>query len=89
MKEEYLDELVLRELKEKLKRVLDTEELKLKRAGGGKAAEVDGVHALESALESAKKAKQLKDTRLRYMCVCPERMSARSQVNLLRTRWSS
>jgi len=59
MKEEYLDELVLRELKAKLKRVLDAEELKLKRAGGGKAAAVEEVHALESALGSVKKAKQI------------------------------
>jgi hypothetical protein len=59
MKEEYLDDLVLRELKAKLRRVLDAEELKLKKAGRGKAAAVDGVHALESTLESAKKAKQM------------------------------
>ena len=33
MKEAYLDDLVLRELKAKLKRVLDAEELKLNRSG--------------------------------------------------------
>ena len=59
MKEEYLDDLVLRELKEKLKRVLDTEELKLNQAGSDKAAEVDGINSMESALGSVKKAKQM------------------------------
>lgn len=59
MKEELLDDLVLRELKAKLRRVLEAEELKLKRAGGGKAVAIDGINSLESALESAKKAKQM------------------------------
>ena len=59
MKEGLLDDLVLRELKAKLQRVLDAEELKLKKSGGSKTAAVDGVCALESALESTKKAKQM------------------------------
>lgn len=57
-KESYLDDLVLRELKEKLLRVMKAEELKLK-SGGKKASEADRLHSLESALESAKKAKQV------------------------------
>ena len=48
MKEEYLDDLVLRELKAKLKRVLDTEELKLNRSDGGKAAVIDEINSLET-----------------------------------------
>ena len=59
MKEGYLDDLVLRELKAKLRRVLDTEELKLDYFGGGKAAVVDEINSLESVLGSIKKAKQI------------------------------
>lgn len=57
-KESYLDELVLRELKGKLERVMTAEELKLK-GGGKKSAEADRIHSLEKALQSAKKAKQV------------------------------
>lgn len=55
-RESYLDDLVLRELKAKLLRVMRAEELKLN--AGGKAKEADRIQALEGALESAKKAKQ-------------------------------
>ena len=55
-KESYLDDLVLRELKAKLQRVMKEEKLKLK-ASSGKAKDADTLHALEGALESAKKAK--------------------------------
>lgn len=57
-KESYLDEIVLRDLKAKLQRVMDAEELKLD-VNGDKAAGVDLLHSLRSALESAKKAKQI------------------------------
>lgn len=57
-KELRLDEIILNELKEKLQRVLDAEELKLD-AGADKAAGVDNINSLKSALESTKKAKQM------------------------------
>ena len=57
-KEPYMDELVLRDLKARLKRVMDAEELKLEKKSD-KAAGVDTVHSLKSALESARKAKQI------------------------------
>ena len=57
-KESYLDDLILRELKRKLQRVMKAEELRLK-GNGKKASEADRLHSLESALESAKKAKQV------------------------------
>ena len=79
MKEEYLDELVLRELKAKLKRVLDAEKLKLNRSGCGKAAAVDGVHALESALGSAKKAKQMLFEQLADRSIDREAFKAKKQ----------
>lgn len=58
MKEKQLDELVLRWLKTKLKRVMKTEQLRLKR-NGKKASDADRLHALEGALESARKAKDM------------------------------
>ena len=56
-KESYLDDLVLRELKAKLQRVMKKEALRLK-ANDGKASEADRLGSLEKALEAAKKAKQ-------------------------------
>ena len=56
-KESYLDDLVLRDLKENLRRALKEEELRLKN-NGKKASEADRLGSLEKALESAKKAKQ-------------------------------
>lgn len=79
MKEAYLDDLVLRELKAKLKRVLDAEELKLNRSGGGKAASFDGTHTLESALSSVKKAKQMLFEKLADRSVDRETFKAKKQ----------
>lgn len=56
-KEEYLDEIVLRELKEKMQRVMDAESLKL-RASKGTPGSDDMVHSLKSALAAVKEAKQ-------------------------------
>lgn len=57
-KESYLDDLILRELKGKLQRVMKAEELRLN-GNGKKASEVDMLHSLKNALESARKAKQV------------------------------
>lgn len=57
-KEPYMDEIILRDLKAKLQRVMDAEEMKLEKKSD-KVAGVDTVHSLKSALESAKKAKQI------------------------------
>lgn len=58
VKEDILDDLVLRGLKEKLKRVMKEEQLRIKR-NVKSASEADRIHALEGALESAKKAKEI------------------------------
>ena len=79
MKEEFLDNLVQRELKAKLQRVLDVEDLKLKRADCGKAAAVDGINSLESALESAKKAKQMLFEKLADRCIDREDFKLKKQ----------
>ena len=79
MKEEYLNDLVLRELKAKLKRVLDTEELKLNRSDGGKAAVIDEINSLESALGSVKKAKQLLFEKLADRSIDRETFRAKKQ----------
>ena len=57
-KEDYLDDLVLRGLKTKLKRVMKKEQLSLKHSGRY-ASEADRIHTLEVALEAAKKAKMM------------------------------
>ncbi|MDD6515326.1 MAG: recombinase family protein [bacterium] len=79
MKEEYLDDLVLRELKAKLKRVLDTEELRLNRSCGGKAAVVDEINSLENALGSVKKAKQILFEKLADRSIDRETFKAKKQ----------
>lgn len=77
-KESYLDDLVLRELKSKLKRVMDAEELKLKR-NSSKASAVDGLHSLESALESSKRAKQMLFEKLADRSIDRETFRAKKQ----------
>ena len=57
-KESYLDEVILKDLKSKMQRVMDAEEMKLK-SNADKASGVDTIHSLKSALESARKAKQI------------------------------
>lgn len=78
MKELYLDDLVLRELKEKLKRVMDAEELKLKRNGSRYSA-ADALHSLEGTLESAKKAKQMLFEKLADRSIDREAFKAKKQ----------
>ena len=56
-KEDYLDDLVIRELKKALQRVMEEEELRLKQ-NGKNASETDVISALEGALDAVKRAKQ-------------------------------
>ena len=69
---------MLRELKSKLKRVMDAEELKLKR-NSSKASAVDGLHSLESALESSKRAKQMLFEKLADRSIDRETFRAKKQ----------
>ena len=57
MKEAKLNEFVLKELKDRLQRVMDEEELKLKNNRRNSDG-ADRIHELESSIESVKKAKQ-------------------------------
>ena len=77
-KESYLDDLVLRELKGKLQRVMKAEALKLKH-NGKKASEADKIGSMEKALEAAKKAKQMLFEKLADRSIDRETFKAKKQ----------